>query len=81
MVQAIYKFLSVNFWYSADRGFLWAYLDLTIILCQGVAAATNCLSENLELLEIPRALQYRQDEDKEVIHESKADLSYRIALQ
>jgi hypothetical protein len=26
-------------------------------------------------------LQYRQDEDKEVTHESKADLSYRIALQ
>jgi hypothetical protein len=63
------------------RGFLWAYLDLTMMLCQAVSAATNCLSENLELLEIPRALQYRQDKDKEVTHESKADLSYRIALQ
>ena len=37
--------------------------------------------ENLELLEIPRALQYRQDEDKEVTHESKTDLPYRLAVQ
>ena len=64
------------------RGFLWAYLDLPMMLCQG---CRHCKrpgsSENLDLLEIPRALQYRQDEDKEVTHEDKADLPYWIAVQ
>ena len=35
----------------------------------------------LMLLENSRAVQYRQDEDKEVTHENKADLPYWLALQ
>jgi len=35
------------------------------MICQGCCHSKRIVPENLELLEIPRALQYRQDEDKE----------------
>ena len=60
---------------------MWAYLDLPMTLCQGCRDCTKLAFPNTDLLEIPYALQYRQDEDKEVTHEDKADLPYWIALQ
>jgi hypothetical protein len=41
---------------------------------------TDCSPPARRVLEIARGLQYRQNEDKEVTHEDKADLPYRFAV-